>query len=389
MMRERRKGRQDEPASASEPPADSAPEQRPEAPETPVSEAAPSTVVDVDQCLDALATALRAWGRMSFDLQGTLAVDVGQTFESWARHVLLNTPPPDKEEWQSQQRDWPGLGHFVREHRSEERDFVITSLDDLRGVVWIFLESFSKALAADRSADNRVLSQLSSLREAVKSNDTGALKQQASTAATLVEGVISVREARYEGQIERLSDRLDNLAAQLIATREQGELDPLTGAQNRAALDRHLTQMTHLGAVLGRCAIAFMIDIDHFKWVNDRFGHQVGDDLLRRVRRRLRQTLRRQDDFLGRYGGDEFVAIVQSRNEHEAKEVGERLAFAVREVEVEGPDGPIRVSVSVGAALLRPGDDANSWLERADRAMYQAKQDGRDRVVVETSSEDS
>ncbi|MEM7409206.1 MAG: GGDEF domain-containing protein [Myxococcota bacterium] len=354
----------------------------PEAPENASPADAGSPGVDVDTCLDSFASMLRHWGRGTFDLPSTTGADASNQFEAWARHLLLGTPPPGAEDETSQVRDWIELDRFVRQHRSEEREHVISSLQDLRQTLWVFVESFSKAVSADRSSDARVKSQLTNLREAVKADDTSQLRQQASAAANLIEGVIEVRAARYENQIERLSSRLDQLATQLIESREKGAIDALTGVYNRASFDEHLTRVTQLGAVLGSCAIVFMIDVDHFKWVNDKYGHQVGDEILRKVARGLKRCLRRRDDFVGRYGGDEFVAIIRGRTQKEALEEGERLLFAIKEIEVPHEGETVRVSASIGAAVLISGETTKEWLGRADKAMYEAKQGGRERVSV-------
>ena len=360
-------------------------EEEVEAHDEAATEAGPS--IDVDACLDALASALRHWGRGTIDLPNVTAGEASGLFESWARHLLLSTPPPGMESSDPSTRDWPGLDRFVREHRNEEREHVSASLQDLRQTLWVFVESFSKAVSSDRTADARVKKQLTTLREAVKADDTSQLRQQASAAANLIEGVIEVRAARYENQIERLSSRLDQLATQLIESREKGAIDALTGVYNRASFDEHLTRVAQLGAVLGSCAIVFMIDIDHFKWVNDKYGHQVGDEVLRKVARSLNRCLRRRDDFVGRYGGDEFVAIVRGRSQKEALDEGERLLFAIKEIEVPHEGETVRVSASIGAAVLEAGESTKEWLGRADRAMYEAKQAGRERVAVAADDE--
>lgn len=338
--------------------------------------------VDVEHCLDALAALLRAWGRNAFDLGDTGAAEITEAFEAWARHVLLATPPPDREEWGSQERDWLGLDRFVSASRSAERDYVVENLRDLRQVVLIFTEVLGRSMAGDRKSDQKVMEQISRLREAARGDDVAALKSEASRSASLIEGAISVRVARYQSHIEKLSDRLENMSSELLETKERGALDPLTGLYNRAALDERLATVASFGKLVGEPAIVIMIDVDHFKWVNDRYGHQVGDDVLRRVARRLRQTLRRENDFIARYGGDEFIAIIHGPTQDQLADVAERIQFGVREVEASADGEKVRVSTSIGAARLLPADDVKSWLKRADEAMYRAKQAGRDRYEI-------
>jgi diguanylate cyclase (GGDEF)-like protein len=340
--------------------------------------------VDVERCLDGLAAALRAWGRNAFDVEDAKAADIGAAFEAWARHLLLSTPPPEYEEWTSQEKDWPGLDRFVTGSRKAEHDYVVNTLRDLRQVVLMFTEVISRSMTADQKSDDKLLKQMNRLQDAAKGSDAAALKSEALRSASLIEGAISVRVARYQSHIEKLSDRLENMASELLETRERGAIDPLTGAYNRAALDERLTMVTCFGKFVGDSAIVFMIDIDHFKWVNDKYGHQAGDDLLRKVARRLKQALRRENDFIARYGGDEFVAIAHGRSPDQLREVAERIQFSIREVEIQCEGEKVRVSASIGAARLLRSDDLKSWLKRADEAMYRAKQAGRDRFEIDT-----
>ena len=140
--------------------------------------------------------------------------------------------------------------------------------------------------------------------------------------------------------------------------------------------------MVRLARVLGDTAALYMIDLDQFKWPNDRFGAPVGDELLRRIGRRLGFTLRRQCDFLARSGGDEFVAIVRGASDQQIANTAERIAFAIREVELLVAGETVRVSASIGAARLAAADSPTEWLDRAQRAMDQAKQAGGDRISI-------
>jgi diguanylate cyclase (GGDEF)-like protein len=164
---------------------------------------------------------------------------------------------------------------------------------------------------------------------------------------------------------------------QLLAT-----TDGLTGIDNRRhfftraeqdlaqAHDRH-TPMT-----------AIMLDIDHFKQVNDRYGHQVGDQVIQVVAERVRRTLRTTDRF-ARYGGEEFVILLPDRAANPA-EVGERLRQAVAGTPIDSDAGALPVTVSVGVYVFDPSRGLlPEALDRADAALYRSKQAGRNRVTVD------
>jgi diguanylate cyclase (GGDEF)-like protein len=156
--------------------------------------------------------------------------------------------------------------------------------------------------------------------------------------------------------------------------------DPLTGLHNR----RHFFELAALELErmrrYERGLAALMLDIDHFKRVNDAYGHTIGDEVLREVAARCRLALRGMD-LLARYGGEEFVALLPETDAPGTRAVAERLRRLVSDLPIETRRGPLRVTVSVGYALTRPGEtDLPALLQRADHALYAAKAAGRDCV---------
>ncbi|MDA8251531.1 MAG: GGDEF domain-containing protein [Rhodospirillales bacterium] len=171
-----------------------------------------------------------------------------------------------------------------------------------------------------------------------------------------------------------------NLRLQALAT-----TDGLTGVANRRGFDAAL-EAEWLRATRDRGEMALLLaDIDHFKSFNDRFGHQAGDDCLRRIARSLQTALRRPGDFVARYGGEEFAVLLPDTDPFGAIDIAERLRLAVLALDLPHPTGPEgRLTISVGAAALHPGDGSASGpgelVARADRELYRAKQSGRNRV---------
>jgi diguanylate cyclase (GGDEF)-like protein len=172
-----------------------------------------------------------------------------------------------------------------------------------------------------------------------------------------------VREHR---RIDRERGRLDRMSQE----------DALTGVANRRAFDMRLAAEVREGGLDAAFAIV-MLDLDHFKDLNDRHGHPVGDAVLRWVGGLLRMAARRSD-FVARYGGEEFVAILRDAGLNDAMAWAERLRLAIR-AELP-PDVPEAVTASLGVAAWRPGESAGDVVSRADQALYRAKRGGRDRV---------
>lgn len=354
---------------------------------SPSKKARSATMTQDDAALDALAAALRTWGEMAIAFAGRTEEEIGEDFEGWARHAVLASPRPgldDPSAPPANRKDWNGLSRFVREHRKAEHDYVTRSMDDLRQVIWQFIQSLSRALTEDRKTDVEVASKLVDLRRAVESNDTEVLKREALASISLIQSRIDGRKRREQGQINELSGQLEEMASELVEVKEQLSIDALTQICNRAGLDQQVSRVVSLGVVLGQPAVLFMIDVDHFKWVNDRYGHAAGDEVLRRIAGQLAQTFRRKGDFIARYGGDEFAAVILEDSLETVSRIGDRLLFDVRDLDIpwEDEEEPIRVSVSIGAARLERGEDAINWFDRADRALYQAKELGRDRIAL-------
>ncbi|RMH40791.1 MAG: GGDEF domain-containing protein [Deltaproteobacteria bacterium] len=157
--------------------------------------------------------------------------------------------------------------------------------------------------------------------------------------------------------------------------------DPLTGAYNRAHFAEHLRAEARFATRHGTALSLLLFDIDHFKAINDRFGHPAGDHVLQQFALCIAQRIRCEDLF-ARYGGEEFAVIARGIDARGARLFAERLRAAVESMRVTYEGRPIPVTVSVGVASAPPLDLAheNDWLDCADRALYAAKRAGRNCV---------
>lgn len=174
------------------------------------------------------------------------------------------------------------------------------------------------------------------------------------------------------------------LQADLQKLHHEALTDPLTGLYNRRGLDfafqRHFEQS---GVVSDDCSVV-LLDIDHFKKVNDTFGHLFGDQVIRGVAGTLR-THAREQDLVARFGGEEFVLILPDTSAREAQANAERLRAHIERSVIrrrEGKDAVARITVSAGVTGFSHGDTLQTLLDRADRALYSAKHQGRNQVQV-------
>ena len=157
--------------------------------------------------------------------------------------------------------------------------------------------------------------------------------------------------------------------------------DGLTGAFNRQYLNQTLAAEVERHRRYGQPLCVALVDVDHFKSVNDRFGHRVGDRALVWLVERLREAVRGVDPIV-RFGGEEFLIVYPNTELVGAERVSERIRQVVAATPMQSPGGPIELTVSVGVAACAPGLDADTLIERADQALYRAKAAGRDQVVV-------
>jgi diguanylate cyclase len=165
----------------------------------------------------------------------------------------------------------------------------------------------------------------------------------------------------------------------LEGLRQAANTDPLTGLHNRRAMDQHLDALWNGqdGAPLS----VLMLDIDHFKRINDTYGHPCGDLVIRQVAETLHHCLRAEDSAF-RYGGEEFMVLLPNTSMEGAVSVAESIRGRVEQLHMTHHDGgSMHCTVSLGVASRHAQEDCHSLFQRADRALYQAKQHGRNRVV--------
>lgn len=167
--------------------------------------------------------------------------------------------------------------------------------------------------------------------------------------------------------------------------RSLAEQDHLTGCLNRASVEERLGFERERMLRTSEPVACVFFDLDHFKAINDRFGHEVGDDALRHVVSVIQGRLRAVD-ALGRFGGEEFMAVMPGTHLHGAREAANRMRQALENSPLRTGNTSIPLTASFGAAVLGPHESQASVLRRADAAMYQAKRNGRNRVEISTDA---
>jgi diguanylate cyclase len=270
--------------------------------------------------------------------------------------------------------------------------YMMAELHDLFFADTIERRTAREARATLREAAGRILEAGAdaerygeTLNEAAVSID-GDTQGLAAMIARLAEETtaLSARSAELGQALRCSGDRIADLEKKLAAAHDAALTDALTALPNRRAFDAMLRELAGQAMNSGADLSLLMVDIDHFKRVNDAWGHAVGDAVLRFVAGTLDQN-RPATGRVARFGGEEFAVLLPATPLADAAAQGERLraALAARRISLRANAASIgAVTVSVGAARYEPAEPIGTWVERADAALYRAKREGRNRVVA-------
>ncbi len=184
------------------------------------------------------------------------------------------------------------------------------------------------------------------------------------------------RTQGMSARIRELEATSKELERSLHEHKKQALTDRLTGIANRVAFEERIAEACRRFKRSALPAGLLVLDIDRFKTINDRFGHSAGDRALRVVAQQLRAQLR-MTDFLARYGGEEFVIVLEAVNADDALLVAEKLRSHIAELKFHVRGQPVQITLSAGVTALQADDTPEAAFDRADRALYQAKRDGR------------
>jgi len=187
--------------------------------------------------------------------------------------------------------------------------------------------------------------------------------------------------ARLRTQLRRKRYN-DELRSSVAKTIEMAVIDGLTGLHNRRYLDNHIQTLVDRAQARKRSLSVMMTDLDRFKSINDTYGHDGGDVVLREYARRLKSNVR-GIDLACRFGGEEFVIVMPDTDADVARKVAERLRSDIESAPFVIGGSAVQLTVSIGVASLMPGaDSVRELMRRADVALYDAKNSGRNRVVA-------
>jgi diguanylate cyclase (GGDEF)-like protein len=223
---------------------------------------------------------------------------------------------------------------------------------------------------------------LEELKDAVETNSIEVLKHESRKFIDCYVEKQFKKEKRASSRMKSIRKNLNVVKKQLNEATDKMRVDHLTQAFNRKSFDEQCEQQRKLCFASGQAVSLIMVDIDHFKKINDTYGHPIGDFVLKELVKTLKAVFSREGDVVARFGGEEFAILLPDYQAGHALKKAEELLVRVREEVFVQENHQIRFTVSLGVAQLAPGEEYSSWLKRADLALYHSKNTGRNRATA-------
>lgn len=271
---------------------------------------------------------------------------------------------------------------FFSAYRIDETAYMQKTFEDFRTIIWDFVDQLSEDVGQEQKEDSEIRQSLDDLKEAVESNSIDTLKNQSRKFIDCYVESQFKKDKRKTTRLKTISKNLTAVKKQLVQANDAMRVDHLTQALNRKSFDEYCHQYHKLNQASAQPISLLLLDIDHFKRINDTYGHPVGDFILKELVGSLKKVFHREGDLICRIGGEEFAIILPDfQAEHAVKKAEEILNLIRSDVLVHN-DAQIRFTISVGLAQLHHLDTVEGWVKRADEALYYSKNHGRDRLTI-------
>ncbi len=274
------------------------------------------------------------------------------------------------------------LRQFFAVHRIDEYGYIQNTFEDFKGIIWDFADQLSEAVRLEKLDDKKIGDSLGQLREAVEANSIDDLRVRSREFIDFYVEQQTRRDERREKSLTLLKTNLDSVRKKLSDANQKIHIDHLTKAFNRLSFDEQIRLLHEQHQKRQVSASLIVFDLDHFKNVNDTFGHDVGDKVLCECVNTIKSVFDEPGDYLARTGGEEFAILLSGCKVEPAIVRAESALDKVRQHVVISGSFQVRFTISMGIAELGPNEPIDMWLKRADNALYESKNSGRDRYTV-------
>lgn len=309
------------------------------------------------------------------DLEGHPVRKVRETLDEYVKEIIApKAQPLEKVLFRFRQ--------FFSAYRIDEYAYFQKTFEDFRTIIWDFVDQLAEDISEEQKDDFEIRQSLEELKEAVDSNSIPQLKSHSRKFIDCYIEKQFKRDKRRASTMRSIRKNLNVVKKQLGEATNSLRVDHLTNAFNRKAFDEYAGQHVKLCNASGQPVSLMAVDIDYFKKINDTFGHEVGDFVLKELVVTLKAVFNRDADFVARVGGEEFSILLPDFQADHAAKKAEELMARIREAVYVHESREIRFTVSIGVAQLAPHETVSAWSKRADMALYQSKNNGRNRCTV-------
>lgn len=276
---------------------------------------------------------------------------------------------------------------FFSSYRIDEYTYIQKTFEDFRSIIWDFVDQLSEDLAQEEVEDKEIMGSLDQLKDAVEANSIDVLKAQSREFIDSYVEFQTKREDRRSHRLKSVKMNLDLVKEKLVQAHHSMRRDHLTNAFNRKSFDEQMKQNWRLFKLSKVPVTLVTLDIDHFKKVNDTYGHAIGDFVLVELVKVLTSIFSRESDFVARVGGEEFAVILPDYAVEHAVVKAKHALDKIREAVFVQDEHKINFTISMGIAQLIPGESVDEWVRRADEALYMSKNGGRDRYTLASTAQ--
>jgi diguanylate cyclase (GGDEF)-like protein len=263
----------------------------------------------------------------------------------------------------------------------KERRYLEDRDAEMRHIIGVLTDGLAEVGHGNATYDKTILEKGARFEAAAQLGDIVKIRQVIAREVQDLRKAVAEKHAQDAAHTAALTREVEALRKDVEKARTAAATDPLTGAANRAAFDGEVARLCDLAASGAESFALLMVDVDHFKSINDAHGHPVGDRVLMALVGFCREHVRR-GDMVARWGGEEFAVLLPSASLRVAHAKGAKMVkeLGKRKWGIDAK-GQIGFTVSMGAAAWAKGDDANALVTRADQALYKAKKTGRNKIV--------
>jgi diguanylate cyclase len=274
------------------------------------------------------------------------------------------------------------INKTIPKHFEATKNLVNTKFNELRVMLSELAEDFGSITEDNTNFSDQIKDSMSHIEKTIELDEIKEIRKRITQETSSMRNVVAKKQEKDAIIIDSLTSKVKSMKVELASAKEEVMIDGLTQIYNRKAFDKKISDFFKKKSKRKSQFTLVMIDIDYFKKVNDEYGHTIGDEILKKVARTIKDTFR-LNDFVARFGGEEFSVLIDRIDNHYIMEVCERLRIAIEAINFTVRSERIPTSASIGIAFSKQTDTPNTLISRSDKALYLAKESGRNTIKSE------